>query len=119
LAADGDFHARNMAIRKTPAGLWAPAPVYDLICTAVYGDTTLAAAFNGRENVREMGRRRLLEAAGDMKIPEKAVVRSIDKLVPEIAAAVKAALDTPAFANFPDLKMAQRLTSRRAELLLS
>jgi len=119
LAADGDFHARNMAIRKTAAGLWEPTPVYDVICTAVYGDTTLAAPFHGRENVRDMGRRRLLDAATELEIPERAVVRTLDRLVPEIATAVEAALEAPVFANFPDLKKAQRLTSRRADLLLS
>jgi len=118
LAADGDLHARNMAITKTETGLWEPSPVYDVICTAVYNDTTLAAPFNGRENVREMGRRRVLEAAAELRIPDKAATRSLDRLVPEVAAAIQSALESPVFSNFPDQKMAQRLASRRAALLL-
>jgi serine/threonine-protein kinase HipA len=119
LAADGDFHARNMAITKTKAGLWEPSPVYDVICTAVYSDTTLAAPFNGRENVREMGRRRILEAAAELQIPDKAATHTLDRLVPEVAAAIQSALALPVFSNFPDQKKAQRLTARRAELLLA
>jgi serine/threonine-protein kinase HipA len=119
LAADGDLHARNIAIVKTATGLWEPSPVYDVICTAVYGDTTLAAPFNGRENVREMGRRRILEAAAELQIPEKAATRTLDRLVPEIATAIQDALASPVFSNFPDQKKAQRLTTRRAELLMA
>lgn len=117
LAADGDFHAKNLAIIKTAAGLWEPAPVYDVVCTAVYGDMTLASPFNGKANVREMGRSKLLDAAAELEIPEKAVARTLDTLVPRVATAISAALDTPVFSRFPNRAKAQRLTARRAVLL--
>jgi len=119
LVADGDLHARNLAIRQTPEGLWEPAPVYDVVCTAVYDDWTLAAPFAGRDNVREMGRNRFLEgASGDLGIPEGAVKRSLDRVVPALAEAVAGALDRPAFGDFPNLAKVRRFAARRAKLLL-
>jgi serine/threonine-protein kinase HipA len=119
LAADGDLHARNLAIRRTSKGLWEPAPVYDVVCTAVYDDWTLAAPFGGRDNLRAMGRKRFLAgASGDLGIPEVAVERSLDRIVPLFAAAVDEALDGPAFKDFPNLEKVRRFTARRARLLL-
>lgn len=119
LAADGDLHARNLAIRRTSEGVWEPAPVYDVVCTAVYGDWTLATPFGGRDNVREMGRKRFLEgASGDLGVPEGAVERSLDRIVSTLAAAVAEALDGPEFADFPNLANVRRFAARRADLLL-
>lgn len=119
LAADGDLHARNLAIRRTAEGLWEPAPVYDVVCTAVYDDWTLAAPFGGRDNIREMGRKRFLEgASGDLGISEAAVVRSLDRVIPVLSQAVASALHGPAFAHFPNLDKVRRFTARRADLLL-
>ena len=119
LVADGDLHARNLAIRRTQDGLWEPAPVYDVVCTAVYDDWTLASPFAGQDNVREMGRKRFLDSAsGDLGIPENAVERSLDRIVPVVATAVSEALDSPVFANFPSLEKVRHFVTRRAELLL-
>ena len=118
LAGDGDFHARNMSIVRSEAGLWEPSPVYDVICTVVYGDTTLAAPFNGREDVREMGRQRLLDAGAELAVPERALVRSVDQVVPAVAGAVEVAFESDIFSNLPDLKKARRFTAKRAQLLM-
>lgn len=119
LVADGDLHARNLAIRRTQDGFWEPAPVYDVVCTAVYDDWTLAAPFGGRENIREIGRKRFLEgASGELGIPEDAVERSLDRIVPTLAEAAAEALDGPEFADFPNLEKVRRFVARCAELFL-
>lgn len=118
LVGDGDLHAKNLAIWRAPSGLWEPAPVYDLVCTAVYGDTTLAAPLNGSTAVHELGRRRFLAVGTALGIPEAAVARMLDRRVPVIAGLAADALEGSAFAGFSSLSKVKRFTSRRAERLL-
>lgn len=118
LVGDGDLHAKNLAIWRAPSGLWEPAPVYDLVCTAVYGDTTLAAPLHGSTEVHELGRRRFLAVGTALGIPEAAVLRMLDRRVPAIARLVAEALEGSAFAGFSSLSKVKRFTSRRAERLL-
>lgn len=117
LVGDGDLHARNLAIHQSPDGLWTPTPVFDLVSTVVYGDTTLAAPFNGHERAREMGRRRLLEAGSELGVAERAMERSIDRLVAVVPAAAIEALETLPIPHEPTLRKAQQVVRRRAELL--
>lgn len=118
LALDGDLHARNMAIYRSASGLWEPTPVYDVVCTAVYGDMVLAAPFNGRTDVRSMGRRRFVEAGIELGLPTQAIEKLLDKWVPLISGAVMDRLSGPTFATFPDQSKAVRMVERRTELLL-
>ncbi len=117
LVGDGDLHARNFAIWRGPGGLWEPAPVYDVICTAVYGDSTLAAPLAGRERVREMGRNRFLEVCRLIGLPERAAILLLDRRLPVIAAAVAKTLEGPVFDRFPTRGKVARLLYRRAALL--
>jgi serine/threonine-protein kinase HipA len=119
LAGDGDFHARNMAITRPPSGIWEPTPVYDVVCTALYGDMTLATPFNGRGAVQTMGRARLLDAASNLGIPQAAVTTMLDTAVPRIAAAVGNHLAGPTMSEFATLEKARRFTERRAQLLVA
>lgn len=118
LVGDGDLHARNLAIWRGPGGLWEPTPVYDLICTAVYGDSTLAAPLGGRERIREMGRNRFLEVCRLIGLPERATLLLFDRKLPVIAAAVAETLEGPVFDRFPTRHKVTRLLSRRANLLI-
>jgi len=119
LVGDGDLHARNMAVWKAPSGLWEPAPVYDLVCTAAYGDMTLAAPLSGSVGVHELGRRRFLAVAGELDVPSAAVERMLDERVPSIARHVDAALDGPTFAGFGSLARVKRFLARRARRLVN
>ena len=118
LVGDGDLHAKNLAVWKAPSGLWEPAPVYDLVCTAVYSDMTLAAPLNGSAAVHEMGRRRFLALGDVLDIPATAVAKLLDRRVPSIAAGVSEALEGPAFAGFPTRSKVHRVLARRAQRLL-
>lgn len=119
LAGDGDFHARNMAITRNSLGIWEPTPVYDVVCTALYGDMTLATPFNGRDAVQTMGRARFLDAALNLGIPQGAVTAMLDTAVPRIAAAVGSHLGAPTMSEFAKLEKVQRFTARRAQLLIA
>lgn len=117
LAGDGDLHARNMAITRSSSGIWEPTPVYDVVCTAFYGDMTLATPFNGRERVHTMGSTRFLDAASILGVPEAAVTTMLDTAVPRIAAAVGKHLSSQSMDVFANLEKVQRFTQRRAQLL--
>ncbi len=118
LAGDGDLHARNMAVWKTPSGLWESTPVYDLVCTAIYGDMTLAAPLDGTSSVREIGRRRFLGICDSMGIPVRAAERMLDRRVPAIAGNVAVALEGSPFDGFASVEKVRRMLRRRAELLV-
>lgn len=114
LVGDGDLHARNLAIWRNPLGLWEPTPVFDLVCTAIYGDDTLAAPLHGDATVRQIGRRRLVAAAAAAGVPERTVAHMLDRRVGAVAPLVAQALDGPAFAAFPSAKKVKRTLARRA-----
>jgi serine/threonine-protein kinase HipA len=118
LAGDGDLHARNLAIYAPESGLWQPAPVFDLVCTALYGDMTLAAPLAGRSGVRELGRRRFMEVADAVGIPQRMVAGLLDTRTPAIAGAVAETLDGPTRPWFPNVDKVRRMLGRRADLLL-
>ncbi len=118
LACDGDLHARNLAVYRSSDDLWRPTPVYDLVSTCPYGDMTLAAPFGGNHNVRDLGRRRFLEAIEPLDLPIKAVEAMLHRTVEPVAAAVLGALDGSAFEPFPDIAKVRRVVQKRAELLI-
>ncbi len=119
LAGDGDLHARNLSVWRRPNGVWEPSPWYDIVCTAVYGDMTLAAPFNGDTGVREIGRRRLLQATRELHLPDRAVERMLDVQVPRMAEGLEGALSRWPFTDFADLPKVRRTLARRAALLLA
>ena len=79
LTGDGDVHAKNLSILAELDGEWRVAPAYDLPCTVVYGDTTMALPVNGRKT--GLSRRHWLVFAEAIGLPERAAVRVLDDLL--------------------------------------
>ncbi|GAA4527652.1 type II toxin-antitoxin system HipA family toxin [Brachybacterium paraconglomeratum] len=48
LTGNGDLHAKNVSILRDRGGRWQVAPIYDVPCTAVYRDFTMALPVDGR-----------------------------------------------------------------------
>lgn len=48
LTGNGDLHAKNMSILQNERGRWEISPIYDIPCTAIYGDMTMALPVAGR-----------------------------------------------------------------------
>jgi serine/threonine-protein kinase HipA len=61
LTGNGDLHAKNVAVLAGRHGGWAVAPVYDIPCTLLYGDETMALTVAGK--VRGLRARRWQEFA--------------------------------------------------------
>ena len=48
LTGNGDAHAKNFSVLQDLSGEWRVSPVYDVPCSQVYGDTTMALSIGGR-----------------------------------------------------------------------
>ncbi|OHO70817.1 hypothetical protein HMPREF2692_02250 [Corynebacterium sp. HMSC036D03] len=48
LTGNGDLHAKNISLLQRPSGQWVVAPAYDVPCTILYGDKTMALAVDGK-----------------------------------------------------------------------
>jgi serine/threonine-protein kinase HipA len=81
LVGNGDLHGKNLSIRRSPSGLWEVTPTYDLLSTQPYlgWRDPMALRLYGRDN--RLALRWWLEAAPRLGIPERAVRRSIGRIV--------------------------------------
>lgn len=48
LTGNGDLHGKNVSILEQASGRFAFAPIYDIPCTLVYGDDSLALTVAGK-----------------------------------------------------------------------
>jgi serine/threonine-protein kinase HipA len=84
LTGNGDVHAKNISVLRSPDGEWRVAPAYDLPSTVFYGDRSLALPLAGKRT--GLSRRRLLEFALAVGLSEKAATRVLDQLLVGTAA---------------------------------
>ncbi len=79
LSCNGDAHAKNFSLLRR-GGEWRVTPAYDLPCTWLYGDTTMALPIDGRRR-EDIGRRQLLALGRHLGLPDKATERVLDELL--------------------------------------
>lgn len=70
LTGNGDLHAKNLSVLGSPAGTFTMAPVYDVPCTLLYGDNSLALPLAGK--TRNLKARHWAEFAESLGLPPKA-----------------------------------------------
>lgn len=110
LTGNGDLHAKNLAVLGSPRG-YVMAPVFDVPCTLLYGDETLALPVCGK--TRHLRARQWAELAGSLGLPERAASAANRTA---LAAAASIRLEDLPFTGSP-LHGAQReLRFRRREL---
>lgn len=81
LVGNGDLHAKNLSVGWGRRG-WAPTPLYDVVCTYVYGDTaTMALPIAGDRNPDRLTRARLLDAAESTGVRPAAMSHALDRLL--------------------------------------
>lgn len=79
LICNGDMHAKNISLQTLEDGTITLTPLYDLICTAIYGDFKMALKIDGRDD--NIKRRSFLDFAGRYSISTKAMNTALDKLL--------------------------------------
>jgi serine/threonine-protein kinase HipA len=80
LIGNGDAHAKNFSIRQDPTGEWRISPAYDVPCSHVYGDATMALSVGGRAG-GDFGAKEFIALGERLGVPERAVRRAIAELV--------------------------------------
>lgn len=111
LTGNGDLHAKNVSVLRPVGGAWTVAPIYDVACTLVYGDTSMALPVDGRTTrLRARHWRAFAEAIG---LPERAA-DSANGLALKAAAGVD--LGAVGFTGSPLNGAVRELRMRRAEL---
>lgn len=110
LTGNGDLHAKNLSILGSPGGAFKVSPVYDVPCTLVYGDNTLALSVSGK--TKNLRARHWADFADAVGLPAKAATAA-NKIA--LAAANSIDLADLPFTGSP-LRGAQReLRFRRSE----
>ena len=80
LVGNGDFHAKNISVHTQPkVNRTLLTPAYDLICTLIYGDQSMALKLDGRDS--NFKRKYFVEFAKRNGIPETLMIREIDNIL--------------------------------------
>lgn len=85
VTGNGDLHARNLAVLDTSQREWRIAPAYDVPCTALYGDHTMALPIGGKSR-EVLSRSQALVLADEIGLARRAAEGVIDKLLRRVAA---------------------------------
>lgn len=79
LTGNGDAHAKNFSVLQDLSGEWKIAPVYDVPCSHVYGDATMAMSIGGRSGAEFSGDD--FVALGEtLGVPQRATRRALAEL---------------------------------------
>ncbi|MGL5828072.1 MAG: type II toxin-antitoxin system HipA family toxin [Angustibacter sp.] len=87
LTGNGDLHAKNITVLATESGEFRVAPAYDIPASLPYGDHSLALSIAGR--TPGLSRRRMLELAHSLELPERAAVKTLDDCLAATASAAE------------------------------
>ncbi len=93
LIANGDAHAKNFSLLHDPAGTLRLAPLYDLICTLVYGDDRLAMYIDNVQRTNRVTTDRLISEAAAWGLSHRRAEAVIAALLDRAPAALQAARD--------------------------
>ena len=111
LTGNGDLHAKNVSVLGNGSGDFAIAPIYDIPCTLVYGDETMALSISGR--TRNIRKRHWAAFAHEIGLPKKAA-ESAHALALRAAGSVD--LSALPFSGSPLNRAIRELRQRRFEL---
>ncbi|WP_159613284.1 type II toxin-antitoxin system HipA family toxin [Glutamicibacter sp. JC586] len=70
LTGNGDLHGKNVSILADEHGRFSVAPIYDIPCTLVYGDNTMALTVAGKD--KNLKKKHWAELAGELGLTDRA-----------------------------------------------
>lgn len=79
ITGNGDVHAKNISALRGVDGEWRVSPAYDLPSTVFYNDRSLALPIGGKRH--GISRKRILEFAASIGLPEKTALRVLEQLL--------------------------------------
>ena len=100
LVGNADAHGKNISLLHAPDGHIALAPLYDVMCTAIYDgsdggrkvDTSAAMTVNGRSDIRTFTVDDLVAEARRWQLRAGAARTVIERVVERVAAAIEPTL---------------------------
>lgn len=111
LTGNGDLHAKNASVLEARHGGWVVAPIYDIPCTLLYGDDTMALTVAGK--VKNLKAKHWTDFAADVGLPERAAAAANRTAM---AAASSVNLEALPITGSPLNGALRELTFRRGEL---
>ncbi|MGV3617778.1 MAG: type II toxin-antitoxin system HipA family toxin [Fimbriimonas sp.] len=78
LIGNHDQHAKNVSVLEVAPEQWSLSPVYDMVCTLVYGDHFLALKLNGTDE--ELQRADFLALADTFAVRRAAAEKALDRM---------------------------------------
>jgi serine/threonine-protein kinase HipA len=112
LTGNGDLHAKNLSVLARPHSGWVVAPMYDIPCTLLYGDDTMALTVDGK--VKALKAKHWQEFAAAIGLPQRAAAAAN---AVALAAASAIHLEELPFTGSPLNGTLRELRFRRAELM--
>ncbi|RYG40417.1 type II toxin-antitoxin system HipA family toxin, partial [bacterium] len=79
LIGNHDQHAKNVSVLEVQGDLWGLSPIYDMLCTLVYGDGAPALTLNGQDE--ELTRADFVALTQTFGIREAPVLRRLDLML--------------------------------------
>lgn len=111
LTGNSDLHGKNLGVLRDCDGRWGVAPMYDIPCTLIYGDDSMALPICGR--VEGLRARHWSEFAVEIGLSAKAAA-SAQRVALRAAGSVD--VECLPFAGSPKNRTIRELKARRAEL---
>ena len=93
LIGNGDAHAKNFSLLHQPSGTLVLAPLYDLMCTLVYGDDRLAMYIDDVHRTNRVTAVRLANEAVAWGLSRERAVGIINDVLEKAPAAISATRD--------------------------
>lgn len=100
LLGNGDAHGKNFSLLLDPEGSVRPAPLYDLLCTLVYGDDRLAMFIDDVRRSNRVTHERLMNEATTWGLPRRRAESVLASLLDAAPRALRLAKEeTPGVPN--------------------
>lgn len=93
LVANGDAHGKNLSLLHDPSGTLRLAPLYDVICTLVYGDDRLAMFIDDVRRTNKVTTDRLIKEAAEWGLSRRRAEAAVALLLDAAPHALQAARD--------------------------
>ncbi|WP_280426213.1 type II toxin-antitoxin system HipA family toxin [Nocardia carnea] len=111
LTGNGDLHGKNLGVLEDEDGRWSVAPIYDIPCTLIYDDDSMALPVAGR--TRKLKARDWVAFAAEIGLPDRgaASARAV-----ALRASDTVDFDRLPFSGSPLRRVERELRFRRGEL---
>lgn len=96
LLGNGDAHAKNFSLMHERSGVLTLAPIYDVMCTLIYGDDRLAMYVDNVRRTNQLTAQRIVNEGRRWGLPATQCEEAVADILDRAPAAISAARDETA-----------------------